>query len=131
MTRAKPVCSCTARGKQAECWCAGLCCDLVIDHRRLLMHAFPQRWIDAGLFDPEAEALPPTFAGAVEELAPEDRLRRAVEALQSYRRLQGEGRYEEAGRELKRLEELLEPELTRRSPSSSALPSDVHRSLGA
>ncbi len=61
-----------------------------------------------GLFEPEARTLPAVAPTPGTELTTDEHLRQAAEALQSFRRLQGEGRYEEAGRELKRLQRLLE-----------------------
>jgi uncharacterized membrane protein (UPF0182 family) len=56
-----------------------------------------------GLFE-DRERAAPTPAGA----SPADQARRANEAFESYLRLQGEGRFSEAGRELERLRELLQ-----------------------
>jgi uncharacterized membrane protein (UPF0182 family) len=56
-----------------------------------------------GLFLDRARAAP-----ATPDASPADQARRANEAFESYLRLQGEGRFSEAGRELERLRELLQ-----------------------
>jgi hypothetical protein len=56
-----------------------------------------------GLFLDRARAAP-----ATPDASPADQARRANEAFESYLRLQGEGRFSDAGRELERLRELLQ-----------------------
>ena len=81
---------------------------VVVMHEDRLSYAETFEQALRGLFEPEARTLPPVAPEPGAELTTDERLRQAVEALQSYRRLQGEGRYEEAGRELERLQRLLE-----------------------